>query len=279
MTNFDSELVCKHLKQVVLDYCEYSGINYAEVANLVDKGSKLAHDEWRRIVKTGSDEEVLDFYAHSKYYIYEVLQPYLEPEKYNKDINYLKILRFAESILKKKGRCRVLDFGAGVGELCILLTKVGCDVTYSDVPGVMSEFAEWRFHKYSVRIKQLSSRIDGVKLPACEYDLIVSDAVIEHLNRKYIGNFVQALAYSLTNRGYMYLLWDPTYREDYPYHILGMKTRELDKVMRKYSLIRVSDYLYVKSTNVDVLLRHFLWYFKTLYMKFHNFARVNYARA
>ena len=122
MTNFDLELVCKHLKQVILDYCEYSGISYPEVVNLVNKGSELARNEWRCVVKGCSDEEVLNFYTHSKYYIYEVLQPYLKPEKYNKDINYLKILRFAESILKKKSLCRVLDFGAGVGELCLLIS-------------------------------------------------------------------------------------------------------------------------------------------------------------
>ncbi|MEM3641517.1 MAG: methyltransferase domain-containing protein [Candidatus Bathyarchaeia archaeon] len=273
MISFDLALVRKHMRQVVLDYCEYSGISYEETVKLINKGSKLARDEWVEIVKHGSDEEIFEFYTKSKYYIYEVLQPYLEPEKYSKDINYLKILRFAESTLKKKGCCRVLDFGGGVGELCIFLAKVGCNVTYSDLPGKVSEFAKWRFCNRNISIKQLSSRIDGLELPAYEYDLIVSDAVIEHLNRKYLGNFVQAFARALVDGGYIYLLWDPTYNKEYPYHILGMRIRELDKVMRKYSLIRITDCLYVKSINLGVLLRHYLWHFKVPYTKAHNLAK------
>jgi len=144
-TNINLELVRLHLKHVVHDYCKYSGISHKKVVNLIKKGSELARKEWNRIVKTGSDEEIFEFYTKSKYYIYEVMRPYLEPEKYKKDINYLKILRFALSILEKKGRCKVPDFGAGTGELCILLAKVGCNVTYSDLEGIMSEFARWRF--------------------------------------------------------------------------------------------------------------------------------------
>jgi len=201
-----------------------------------------------------------------------VMRPYLEPEKYKKDINYLKILRFALSILEKKGRCKVLDFGAGTGELCILLAKVGCNVTYSDLEGVMSEFARWRFKKHKVHIQQLSSRINGIKLPMYEYDLIVSDAAIEHLKPIYLEKFVQALANALVDGGYVYLLWDPTYTKTMPYHTLRMKDRELDEVMQKYSLIRISDYLYVKSANVNVLFHHFLWrlyaYWKYLIRKF-----------
>lgn len=178
MKNSDLELLRTHIEQVVLDYCEYSGISYKEVVNLINNGSELARDEWNHIVKMGSDEEIFEFYNRSKYYIYEMMQPYLKPEKYNKDVNYLKILKFAKSIIKNKGRCRALDFGGGVGALCILLARANCEVTYVDLPGVISEFARWRFNKHGFKIQQLSSRIDGVDLPNNEYDLIVSYAVI-----------------------------------------------------------------------------------------------------
>lgn len=261
------ELVRSRLKQVVLDYCEYSGMSYEEVVNLIKKGSELACNEWNSIVKTGSDEEILNFYTRSRYYIYEVLQPYLEPEKYNKDVNYLRILEFAKNLLENRGQCKVFEFGAGVGELCILLAKEGCDVTYNDLPGVISEFAKWRFQKHGVHISINFSRIDGVELPACEYDLIVSDAVVEHLSKKYLENFLRAFANALVDGGYMYLLWDPTYTDKYPYHILGMGARELDKILRRFSLVRISYNLYVKSANVSALLRHYLWLLKAMYVK------------
>lgn len=266
MTKIDLKALHLHLKQVVHDYCKFSGLDFEEVTKLISKGSELARDEWNQIVKTGSDEEIFQFYTQSKYYIYETLQPYLEPDKYKKDINYLKILEFAKKILKEKGRCKVLDFGGGIGELCILLAKAGCETTYSDLPGAIAKFAEWRFNKYGVHVKQLYSRIDGINLPACEYDLIVSDAVIEHLNRRYLENFIQTFSHALLNNGYIYLLWDPTYTQNYPYHILGMKARELDNILKRYSLVRVSNYLYVKSTSTNVLLRHFIWRLKFLYV-------------
>jgi SAM-dependent methyltransferase len=227
--------VREHLKQVVLDWCEYSGISHPEAVNLINKGSELACDEWRCMVKNYSDDEILSFYTYSKYYIYEVLQPYLEPEKYNKDINYLKILRFAENILKKRGLCRVLDFGAGVGELCLLLAEVGCKVTYCDLLGEISKFAIWRFKKYNTKIEIIWSRVNGVELPSQTYDLIVSDAVLEHLKREYAGYFIRAIFNALVDDGYLYLLWDPTYSQDFPYHILGLKAKEMDKFLKSYN--------------------------------------------
>lgn len=273
MATMDLGTIRAHLRHVVIDYCEYSGISCEKIADLVNRGPELARREWYEIVKSGSDEEILEFYAKSKYYIYEVLQPYLEPEKYNKDINYLKILRFAEGILRKKGRCKVLEFGAGVGELCILLAKLGCDVTYSDLPGTISDFAKWRFKKHGVDISIIYSGINDIMLPLREYDLIVSDAVIEHLKREYLENFVRALANALVDRGYIYLLWDPKYTEDYPYHILGMRARELDRILSRYSLVRISDHIYVKSAGLGALLRHILWLFRASYAKSRNIVR------
>ena len=270
--NLQIELVRKHLKQVVLDYCEYSGINYPEVVNLVSKGSELARDEWICIVKTVSDQEVLDFYARSKYYIYEVLQPYLQPEKYKKDINYLKILRFAESLLKK-GQYRVLDFGGGVGELCLLLAKIGCKVTYCDLPGEISKFAIWRFKKYNANIKIVWSRVNGIELPLRAYDLVVSDAVLEHLKREYNSYFIQAISNALVDNGYLYLLWDPTYSQDFPYHILGLKAKEMDRIFEELSLLRVSENLYVKSTSFFPYLRHLMWKCKAPYIRVRHLTR------
>lgn len=266
MPNLDLELVREHLKQVVLDWCEYSGISYPEAVNLINKGSELARDEWRCMVKNYSDEEILSFYTYSKYYIYEVLQPYLEPEKYNKDINYLKILRFAESMLKKRGLCRVLDFGAGVGELCLLLAEVGCKVAYCDLLGEISKFAIWRFKKYNAKIEIIWSRVNGVELPSQTYDLIVSDAVLEHLKREYVGYFIRAIFNALVDNGYLYLLWDPTYSQDFPYHILGLKAKEMDKFFKELQLLRISENLYVKSTNASSYLKHYIWKFKIPYI-------------
>ena len=70
------------------------------------------------------------------------------------------------SVLKKKSLCRVLDFGAGVGELCLLLTELGCKVTYWYLPGEISKFAIWRFKKYNAKIEVIwSSKVNNIELP------------------------------------------------------------------------------------------------------------------
>ena len=98
----------------------------------------------------------------------------------------MKILKFAKKLLEREGYCKVLDFGGGPGELSLLLHDIGCDVAYADLPGVISDFAMWRFRKYGASIKVIYSRIDGIDLPVKEFNLIVSDATIEHLKREYL---------------------------------------------------------------------------------------------
>jgi len=278
MVELNLETIRSHLRGVILDYSKYSGLSYEDITKLVRKGQELSSNEWKYTVVTGSDEEILRFYAQSKNYIFETLQPYLEPEKYAKDLNYLRILSFARKILRNKGHCRVLDFGGGVGELSILLAKIGCEVTYADLPGIMMEFAKWRFNEHNLCIKLIPSRIDGIKLPTNYYDLIVSDAVIEHLKQKYLENFIRAFVSALVNDGYIYILWGPSYTEKYPYHILGLGIKELDSILRRHHLIKFSDHLYVKF-RIEALMRNLLWKFacmclahnKEVYARFLNF--------
>jgi cyclopropane fatty-acyl-phospholipid synthase-like methyltransferase len=204
--------------------------------------------------------------------------PYLEPESYRKDINYMKILRFAARIIKEKGSCRVIDFGAGVGELCLLLAEIGCKVTYCDLPGELANFATWRFKKYNVNIEIVWSRVNGIDLPPRTYDLIVSDAVLEHLKREYIAIFIQTISNALIDNGYLYLLWDPTYSQDFPYHILGLKAKEIDRILKNHSLLRVSENLYVKSTSFSSYLSHYAWKCKIPYIKVRHLTRKVLAR-
>jgi len=153
----------------------------------------------------------------------------------------------------------VLDFGGGPGELSLLLHDIGCEVTYSDLPRVISDFARWRFEKHGASIRIVYSRIYGIALPGNEFDLIVSDAVIEHLKREYLENFIKEFAKALKEEGYLYLLWDPTYTKEYPYHILGLKAEDLDRELKKYYIYRVSENVYVKSNRLYFRLRHVTW--------------------
>jgi len=252
-------IINARLKRVVADWSEYSGQSLNQVVELVKVGSELAKNEWRRIVHSLSDEEIFKFYSQLKYYIYEILQPYLNPEAYNKDGNYFRIVKFVERLLKRRGSCRALDFGGGLGGLSLLLHVIGCEVIYSDLLGIMSDFARRRFEKYGVSIRIVYLRINGIDLPDNEFDPIVSDAVIEHLKREYLKNFIKEFSESLKEEGHLYLLWDPTYAEEYPYHILGLKAEDLDRELEKYHIYRISENIYVKSDKLYSRLRHIVW--------------------
>jgi 2-polyprenyl-3-methyl-5-hydroxy-6-metoxy-1,4-benzoquinol methylase len=235
----------KHFWRVILDWHRYTSEDTDDIVEKIRKGGELSSKEWRDIVKKGTDEEIMKFYADSVYYIYETLTPYLEPCKYEKDVNYGTIVNFAKRLLQKHGSINVLDFGGGVGELCLMLWKEGINVTYADIQGRISNFAIWRFKKRGANIKVIYSRINGVDLPRGEYDLIISDAVVEHLKREHLENFIRALSGGLKLQGFLYLLWDPTYTESFPMHILGIK--QIDTFMQRYGLFRISDNIYVKS--------------------------------
>jgi len=232
-------------RRVILDWQKYAREDLDEVISKILMGGKLSSEEWKKIVKTDTDKEIMQFYAKSKYYIYEILGPYLDPHKYKKDINYGRIVDFAKKSLKKRGILKALDFGGGVGELCLLLWKEGIDVTYVDIKGKISDFAIWRFKEYGADIQMIYASIDDVSLPSEEYDLIISDAVIEHLKREHLENFIRALGGGLKLQSFLYLLWDPTYTKNFPMHILGLK--QIDTFTQRYGLFRISDNLYVKS--------------------------------
>jgi len=88
---FSKDIINARLKHVV-NWSEYRGEPLDRVVELVKVGSKLAGDEWKRVVQGLSDDEILKFYSQSECYIYEVLQAYLNPEAYSKDVNYFKIV-------------------------------------------------------------------------------------------------------------------------------------------------------------------------------------------
>jgi len=47
--------------------------------------------------------------------------------------------------------------------------------------------------------------------------------------------------------------------EEYPYHILDLKTKDLDQILKRYRICRVSKNIYVKSNKLCYRLRHVTW--------------------
>lgn len=116
-------------------------------------------------------EFVEAFYREFRYYLYEL-------PLWNAERNRPKYLvDIASSYLKRNHYNKVIDFGAGAGDLCIELYKRGLDVTYCDISNPLFKLSEWRFRRRNMPIKMLKG-IDNV---VGDYDCILSFDVFEHI--------------------------------------------------------------------------------------------------
>jgi len=90
----------------------------------------------------------------------------------------------------------------------------------------------------------IESKMDSIVLKEKEYDAIISDAVLEHHRPEYIESFIKIQSSSLKDNGYFLCLWDPTFSEDYPYHI-GASVK-VEAILKRNGLIKVEDFVYIK---------------------------------
>lgn len=233
------------LSRVITDWHEYSGISIEEIMSNIASCRQRIGDDWRAMVTTAKDDEISKFYGQSENYIYDILTSFTQQEMPIKLRSYRRILAFIRHLAKRR-RVNVLEFGGGTGELSLLMQETGAAVTYCDLHGRISDFAVWRFKKHGADIKIVYSQIDRIELTESSYDMVVSDAVLEHLKVEYLRSFVGSLSRSLRATGYLYLLWDPDYNEANPTHILGLS--DLDSVLSDSGLVRISENVYARTS-------------------------------
>jgi SAM-dependent methyltransferase len=163
---------------VVEDFAEYSGLSIADVECRMREHKALAGADWRAIDSGSFEDNVERFYENSDHYIFDLLS-----SNYSAEAVIRKLDLFAPQLLKSIRQhpgSRVLEFGGGTGLFCELLTRMGKEVTYLDIPGRPLDFAQWRFAKYGLPVKVIVAAPDRLELTE-DYDIIFSDAVIEHL--------------------------------------------------------------------------------------------------
>ena len=232
------------LHRVVSDWHEYSGVPIEDVLENIAGCEKSIGDEWRAMVTTAEDNQISKFYGESSSYIYDILSSYTQSKLQSKLRNNQRVLALVKHLARSR-KVNALEFGGGTGELCLSMWEAGASVTYCDLQGRISEFAAWRFKKYNADIKVIYSRIDSVELPESSYDLVVSDAVLEHLKVQHLRGFAHSISRSLKPTGYLYLLWDPTYYAGNPTHILGLN--DLDVILSDSGLLRIGENIYARA--------------------------------
>lgn len=160
---------------VVRDFHEFSGIPIDIIELNIQNHRALIRDEWNN---TESNFKERDFYAKSRYYVYDLLSANHNWMIYIKKLHSTFPSMFP--ILYNHPGKKFLEFGGGLGLFCEMMCYKGKDVTYLDIPGQIYNFAAWRFKKYNLPIKTICADPAGFKLDD-QYDIIYSDAVLEHV--------------------------------------------------------------------------------------------------
>jgi len=115
---------------------------------------------------------VENFYKGCVYYLYEL-------PLWNAECNRPRYLYLMSAgYLKRNQYKKVMDFGAGAGDLCIELARHNLDVTYCEIGDKTFNFAEYRFGNRKLPIKMYRG-IEALKNEI--YDCIFSFDVFEHL--------------------------------------------------------------------------------------------------
>lgn len=123
---------------------------------------------------TLSRQNIEEFYRRCNYYIYEL-------PLWNAECNRPKYLcMISLPYFKRNNYKKIMEFGAGAGDLCIELSKNKLNVTYCDISERLYDFAKWRFEKGNLPIKMIKA-LDYIANKNEVYDCIVSFDVFEHI--------------------------------------------------------------------------------------------------
>ncbi len=164
---------------VVNDYAEYSGHSVETIAKNINRNTTLNALRWGQLRGTGTWEAAaMRFYGEAETYIYDLLSV-----NYSERAVLEKLHRFdptiTDHICHHPGSA-FLEFGGGLGVFCDVACGWRKRVTYMDLPGLVLDFASWRFQKYHLPIDVVQSCPKELRL-ARTFDIIFTDAVFEHL--------------------------------------------------------------------------------------------------
>lgn len=137
---------------------------YAE--EMLTTATGILARNWNNDPPVDPDDVGRWYEANSEYYLYDLAQFHLA----------YKHIRFMLDIVDMS-EGRVLDYGAGIGDLVLELARRQHDVTYLDVDGRTKAFARWRAERDWLPVT-FAGELDEVPGP---FDTIISLDVFEHL--------------------------------------------------------------------------------------------------
>ena len=190
---------------VVEDFAEFSQLPAEEVSTRINDYHRLCAEDWHRLDGHSFAQRAGEYYENSESFIYGILAANPRPQAVVEKLN-----RFNPAILKSianHGGRRLLEFGGGIGVFCEIATRLGKEVHYLDVPGIAFRFALWRFQKLGLKVTTIEASSGTIHIPD-RYDIVYTDAVLEHLPPDLQRDATRAIGNAVGNEGLLIFLVD-----------------------------------------------------------------------
>jgi 2-polyprenyl-3-methyl-5-hydroxy-6-metoxy-1,4-benzoquinol methylase len=184
---------------VVQEFAEYSQEPILSIIDKMGRFKELTRQEFREYGRN-------KFYEQNKTYIYDLLTANPSWEGVANKLNKF-IPGLMDTIRAHPGKT-FMEFGAGIGVMCQIIEQwAGKKVTYVDIKSPISDFARWRFAKHNNDIEMIIIPQDDFKLDR-KFDIIFSDAVLEHLDPSQQVRYARKLADMVLPAGLFILIVD-----------------------------------------------------------------------
>ena len=230
---------------------EYTGEEVESVYAKACSGIMPVHDQWK-VKHPTTPDEVRHFYGNTPDYIYSLI-------KWNSTPAFQSVLNKLRNVRGEK----VLEFGGGLGTTAEFIALDGNQVDYYDVPGVLRDFAAWRFKRlepyWDLQTKEGDppyrpiQMIDQWEMADDEghgYDRIVAIDVLEHLHPDEFDFLCDGLLMGLKPGGVIvaHNNWE---KKDAPYPSHFDHADKWDAFVTRHGLVQEDDYIWRKPAKEE----------------------------
>lgn len=153
---------------LVEDLAAYASLTTDEVrARMSNSPNLVVADKWKQL-NPQTPEEINNFYSSCQEYLFDLAM-------WNASDTFRSFIGMLPDVSGE----RILDFGAGLGSLSLLLQNWGARVDYLGLPGFPFEFARFRAKRLGVFHKM--GWLHSLDATRRRYDLVIAIDVFEHL--------------------------------------------------------------------------------------------------
>ncbi|MDB5812132.1 MAG: Methyltransferase type 12 [Betaproteobacteria bacterium] len=190
---------------VVEDYAAFSQTPLEQVCAHIADFHRINAADWHKLEGRSFAERAAEFYEASDNFIYGILSANPQPQSVIDKLNRFNP-KIVQAVKAHRGR-RFFEFGGGAGVFCEIAARMGKDVYYMELPGLAFQFASWRFRKLGLHVTTLEAKAGSIRVPG-RYDIVYTDAVLEHLPPALQMEATGALGAAVDDKGLLVFLVD-----------------------------------------------------------------------